>query len=189
MARMRDQRQVASDALSVFRDFESLRNAARTLMRSGFDRAELCLLAAEPLAATELGVDRFGCAPVVQQGAVSGDDKAKEALGPLLMVEPDQAPPGEALVISQGALCSRMQAHAVISGGSSDLGTVLGYCLAGEDLAWAQSKLLQGHLLLGIHAPSDGSQSRAIDLLWSAGALEVRLIGRGLLRQGERANG
>jgi len=176
MESARGQELSTSDVLSAYRNIELLVKGAVSLTQSGFDRNELCLLAAEPAAAVELGLNRFGCVTEDPEGREPDAPTLSKVLGPLVMVEPDQAPPGEALAISQGALCTRMQALALVTGGSADIGTVLGYCLVGEDWTWALSRLSGGDFLLCVHAPTEGVRARAVDLLRAAGAEDIRAI-------------
>jgi hypothetical protein len=170
------------EAVGVFHDRTSLKNAVEDLMSAGFDRAELSLLASaaaveEKLPGVYRKIEELEDDPSVPRAAYAGDHSLAEGrtgmIGGLAYIGAMVG--AAATVASGGALAAAIAAAAVGGGGAGLIGGLAARYL-GRDRAQAlQRQLDQGGLLLWVRVRDPGRERRALDILTETGANDVHV--------------
>jgi hypothetical protein len=174
--------QTIREAVGVFHDRESFRNAVDDLMSAGFDRAELSLLAGEQAVEDKLGhdyrrVEELSDDPKVPRAAyVSHHSLAEGKTGMIGGLAYIGAVVGAgAAVASGGTLAAAVAAAAIAGGGGGLIGGWLAQFL-GQDHAQAlQDQLDRGGLLLWVHVRDQAHEQRALEILKGNGAEDVHV--------------
>jgi len=172
------------EAVGIFHSREEFQGAIDKLLRSGFDRAELSLLASEAAVVEKLGhryakMDVLADDPDVPRAAyVAGEDIGDAEggiIGGLFYVGATVAV--GAVVASGGALLAAI-AGAVLAGGTGGLiGSVLAKWLGGHHAHYLQEQIERGGLLLWVRTRDAAMEARAIEILGKYSAKKVHVHG------------
>jgi hypothetical protein len=170
------------EAVGVFHDRDSLLTAVDELTSSGFDRAELNLLAGDRAIERKLGhnyqkVQELEDDAMVPRAAFVGTHSLAEArtgmIGGLAYIGATVA--AGAVVASGGALAATIAAAAIAGGGGGLLGA-LGARMLGRDRAKSlKDQLDRGGLLLWVHCREAAQEQRATEILSRNGAEDVHV--------------
>jgi hypothetical protein len=170
------------EAVGVFHDQDALLSAVDELTSSGFDRAELNLLAADRAIEEKLGqnyqkVQELEDDATVPRAAFVGTHSVAEGktamVGGLAYVGAVAA--AGAVVASGGTLAGAIAAAAVAGGGAGLLGGV-GARMLGRDRAQSlKHQLDRGGLLLWVHCRDAAHEARAIEILTQNGGEDVHV--------------
>jgi hypothetical protein len=170
------------EAVGVFHDRDALLSAVDELTSSGFDRAELNLLAADRAIEEKLGhnyqkVQELEDDATVPRAAFVGTHSVAEGktamVGGLAYVGAVAA--AGAVVASGGTLAGAIAAAAVAGGGAGLLGGV-GARMLGRDRAQSlKHQLDRGGLLLWVHCRDAAHEARAIEILTQNGGEDVHV--------------
>lgn len=160
------------EVVAVFEAPEDLENAIEDLLSSGFDRAELSLLASEKAIARKLGhyyrpaaemaddpsVPR---APFVSTAAIG--DAQGALIGGLTYVGATVA--AGAAVVSGGALAAAIAAAAVAGGAGGVIGSLLARWVGHHHAAYLAGQIENGGLLLWVRVWNPEREARAVEIL------------------------
>lgn len=160
------------EAVGVFDTPETLQGAIDDLMSSGFDRAELSLLAAEKTVDEKLGhryqkIAELEDDPIVPRCCYVSTESIGDAEGGLiggLMYVGATAAAG-AVVASGGTLALVIAATAVAGGVGGLLGSILAKWVGDHHAHHLQEQLDHGGLLLWVRTPDVEDEKRAVDIL------------------------
>lgn len=163
---------VVREAVAVFRDAESLQEAIDDLLSSGFNRADISLLAAEDTVKRKLGhaynrveeLEDDPNAPTTCYVSPESVDAAQGAvLGALTYV--GAILPLGAVVASGGALAAGLAA--ALLGGSlgGAAGTIIANMIGDENAERVQEQLSHGGLLLWVRTWNDQEEQDAKGIL------------------------
>lgn len=170
------------EAVAVFHDAEIMETAIDELLSSGFDRAEISLLAGEQVVEERLGhrfddvreleddpaAPRRAFVPTAAIGEAEG-----AAIGALMFVGAVSAV--GAVVASGGTLGAAITAAAAAGGGSGAVGAVLGKLIERRRARGLQAQLERGGLLLWVNLRDQAHERRAIEILKRYGAEDVHV--------------
>lgn len=160
------------EAVAVFRTAESLQDAIDALLSSGFDRAELSLLAAEAAIEEKLGhvyrkiADLEDDATVPRTCYVSPEsvgDAEGALVGGLLYIGAMAAL--GAVFASGGTLAAALAAAALAGGSGGLIGTALARIVGKQQADHLQEQIDRGGLLLWVRARDDDHEKRALEIL------------------------
>lgn len=160
------------EAVGVFRNAEALQGAIDELLSSGFDHAELSLLAGEDSVERELGhkyervADLEDDSRVPRMCYVSKESigAAEGALiGGLFYVGACLA--GGAVVVAGGTLAAAIVSAAAFGGGGGFIGAILAKIIEDIHALRIQEQLEHGGLLLWVRTWNEGDESRAVEIL------------------------
>ena len=174
--------QTIREAVGVFHDRQSFQSVVDELMSSGFDRAELSLLAGEKAVEEKLGhayqkVQELEDNPSVPRAAYVGDHSLAEArtgvIGGLAYIGAMAAV--GAVVASGGTVAAAIAAAAIAGGSGGLLGTLATRMLGRERAETVQQQLDRGGLLLWVRARDEAHESRAIDILTRHGGEDIHV--------------
>jgi len=171
-----------TEAVAVFHDARSLQSAADTLLISGFDRADLSLLARREAVEKELGhlyssVTELEDDSHVKTRAYAGEDSLTEAktaaVGGLFFVG---AVAAAGAVVASGGTMAAAIIGALAAGGT---GGAIGAALAGF-VGRRHADALQGHLdkgglLLWVRTVDSAQEQRALKILKDNAGEDVHL--------------
>ncbi|MGH6943470.1 MAG: hypothetical protein ACREH6_04505 [Geminicoccaceae bacterium] len=174
--------QTVREAVGVFHDRDALLAAVEDLMKAGFDRAELSLLAGERTVQEKLGrayekVDDLEDDGTVPRIAFVGNHS--EAIGRVGIIGGlayiGATVAAGAVVASGGALAATIAAAAIAGGGGGVLGAFTARLLGRERARGLQHQLDHGGLLLWVHCRDEEHERRATDILTRTGAEHVHI--------------
>jgi len=156
----------------IFHDAESLENAIEELESSGFDRAEISLLASEEAVTEKLGhvytrVEELEDDPDVPRTAFVSSASIGGAEGALIGGLAYVAA-GAALgpiVASGGTLAIAIAGAALAGGGGAAIGAALARWVDDHHAKYIQEQIDKGGLLLWVHTSSVDDVRRAVDIL------------------------
>lgn len=161
-----------TEAVGVFTDADSLEDAVDELLSSGFNQAELGLLASEHAVEEKLGhaykkveelEDNFSVPRTAYISRESRADAEGWLIGGLLYVGAMTAI--GSVVASGGALATAIGA-AVAAGGSGGLiGSVLAQWVSNHHANYLQEQIDHGGLLLWVRTRDADHEKRAVDIL------------------------
>jgi hypothetical protein len=168
------------EVVGVFHKAEDLESAIDELLRSGFDRAELSLLASEAAVAEKFGgyyppASDMADDPAVPRTAFVSTAAIGDAEGGLIggLVYLGAAVAVGAVVLSGGAMATSIAA-AILAGGT---GGLIGSALAGwvghHHAAYLQNQIENGGLLLWVRAWSASDEARALEIITKHAADKV----------------
>lgn len=160
------------EAVGYFWDAQTLETAIDDLLRSGFDRAELSLLAAERTIEGKLGHKYEKVQELEDDAAVprrhyvsteSIGDAEGGLVGGLLYVGAIAAAGG--IVATGGTLAAALAGAAVAGGAGGFIGSVLARMIGERHADHVQKQLEHGGLLLWVRTRDDAHEQRAVDIL------------------------
>ena len=162
----------AREAVAVFHSADDLQAAIDELLSSGFDRAELNLLAGEDTVAEKLGhlyekVSDEEDDPNAPRTAYVSPEAFGDAEGGVLgalMYLPAVLASG-AVVASGGGLAAAAAAAALGAGGGGLIGSMLARFIGEHHAHYLQAQLEKGGLLLWVLTPTDAKETCAVDIL------------------------
>jgi hypothetical protein len=166
------QARMVREAVGVFNRSEDLQDAIDELLNSGFDRAELSLLASEHAVEEKLGhrYEKVGALaedPTVPRAAYVSTEAIGGAEGGLiggLMYVGAVAAAG-AIVVSGGTLAAGTTA-AVLAGGAGGLiGSILAKWVGNHHAHYLQEQMDRGGLLLWVRTWDSEDERRAVEIL------------------------
>lgn len=172
--------QTVREVVGVFHEQGSLQGAIDDLLGSGFDRAEVSLLASDEAIERKLGhayarVQELEDDSEVPRVAFIGDDALAEArtgvIGGLAYIGAVAA--AGAVVASGGALAGAIAAAAIAGGGGGLLGSWVTRHLGEARARDLQRQLDHGGLLLWVHIRDPAHEARAVQILRENGAEDV----------------
>jgi hypothetical protein len=159
------------EAVAVFDTPESLETAIDELLSSGFDRAELSLLASEHAVEEKLGhryarTSDLADADVPRTAFVSTaaiGDAEGALIGGLIYVGATAA---AGAVVASGGLLAAAIAAGIVAGGTGGLiGAVLAKWVSTHHARYFHDQIERGGLLLWVHAGSTADEERAVRIL------------------------
>jgi hypothetical protein len=164
--------EIAREAVGVFASADTLQEAIDELLSSGFDRAELSLLASERAVEEKLG-DKYrkvteleDDAAVPRRSYVSTEsigDAEGGLVGGLLYVGAVAA--AGAVVASGGTLAAAIAGAALAGGAGGAVGSALAMLLGDRHARQLEDQLDHGGLLLWVRARDPEHEKRAIAIL------------------------
>jgi hypothetical protein len=172
------------EVVGVFHKAEDLESAIDELLISGFDRAEISLLASEDAVATKLGgyyrpASELADDPAVPRAAFVSTAAIGDAEGALIggLAYVGAIVATGAVVMSGGALAAAVTA-AVLAGGAGGLvGSVLARLVGHHHAAYLQDQIENGGLLLWVRAWNESDEARALEIITKHAADKVHSRG------------
>ena len=160
------------EVVGVFHNPEDLESAIDELLISGFDRAELSLLASEDAVATKLGgyyrpASELADDPTIPRAAFVSSAAIGDAEGALIggLAYVGATAAIGAVVMSGGALAAAVTA-AVLAGGTGGLiGTALARWVGHHHAAYLHDQIENGGLLLWVRAWNESDEARALEII------------------------
>lgn len=163
---------IIREAVGVFHDLPSFRDAVDDLLNAGFDRSDLSLLASTEAVEDKLGhayrkIQELEDDPSVPRAAYVGDHSLAEGrtgvigglayIGAMLGVG--------AVVASGGTLAAAIAAAALAGGGGGVLGGLAARYLGRKQAENLQKQLERGGLLLWVRVRDDEREKQAVEIL------------------------
>jgi hypothetical protein len=174
--------QTQTEAVGVFETAESLQDAIDELLNSGFDRAELSLLASEQAVAGKLGhiydkAEELEDDPEVPTTAYVAPESVGDAEGGLIggLLYVGALAGAGAVLASGGAILTAVLAATAGGGGGAAIGTVLATLLDRHQRAHIEEQLEHGGMLLWVRTRDDIHEKRAVEILSRHSAHDVHL--------------
>lgn len=170
------------EAVGVFRRPETLQSAIDELLSSGFDRAELSLLASGHVVETKLGhqyekVSDLEDVPLVSRTAYVSTEAIGGAegavIGALMYVGATAA--AGAVVVSGGTLAAGIAAVAMAGGVGALIGTILAKWIGDHHANYLQEQMNHGGLLLWVRTWGVEDERRAVQILRSHSGRDVHI--------------
>ena len=159
-------------AVGVFRDEEALRAAVEELLVSGFDRADLSVLAGHRTIERRLGHDygrvtELEDVPVLAGQPYVGPASRTVGMGVLIsaLVYVGAVAAAGSIMASGGTLATVALGAAAAGGGGGLVGAGLVRFMAGRHATYLQDHLAHGGLLLWVHADNPEKEERACAIL------------------------
>ena len=174
----------ACEVVGVFHTPDDLESAIDELLSSGFDRAELSLLASEDAVATKLGgyyraADEMADDPAVPRSFFVSSAAIGDAEGGLIggLAYLGATIAVGAVVMSGGALGATIAA-AIIAGGTGGLlGSALAHWVGHHHAAYLRDQVENGGLLLWVRAWNESDEARALEIVTKHAADKVHSHG------------
>jgi hypothetical protein len=167
-----EQGEKVREAVGVFTTADALQHAVDDLMSSGFDRADLSLLAAESTVEEELGHKYRKVAELEDDAAVPrtcyvSTESIGEAEGGLIggLLYVGAVAAAGAIVASGGTLAGAIVAAALAGGAGGLIGSVLATLVGDHHARLLQEHLDHGGLLLWVRTWDDKQERRAVGIL------------------------
>ena len=173
----------AYEAVGVFNSAEALQAAINELLSSGFDRAELSLLASQDAVERRLGhryekVGGLANDPTVPRAAYMSTEAIGEAegglIGGLLFVGAVAAT--GAIVASGGTLAAAIAAAALAGGAGGVIGSILAKWIGDKHAHYLQEQLDRGGLLLWVRTWNAEDERRAVEILRKHSGIDVHVL-------------
>jgi hypothetical protein len=170
------------EAVGVFRTADALQEAIDELLTSGFDRAELSLLAAEHTVDQKLGhkyrrVDELEDEKAVPRCCYVSTESIGDAegglIGGLLYVGATAA--AGAVIASGGTLAALIASMALVGGTGGLIGAILAKLVGDHHAHHLQEELNHGGLLLWVRTWNEKQENRAVDILKKHSGQDVHL--------------
>lgn len=170
------------EAVGVFETADALQGAADELLSSGFDRADLSLLASEHAVEEKLGhlyrrVEELEDDPQAPRAAYVASDAFGEARGALIsgLTFVGAVGAAGAMVAAGGALAGTILAAAALGGAGGLIGSTLGKLLAQHHADSIHAQLEKGGLLLWVRTRDGDHETTAEGIMRKHGALDVHI--------------
>jgi hypothetical protein len=167
-----DEKQRVREVVGVFTDPESLQDAIDDLMTSGFDRAEISLLASEEAVVEKLGhkykkVKELEDDPAVPRAEYVSTESLGGAQGAITgaLIYVGAMVTGGAILASGGALASAILGAALGAGGYGLIGAVLSHMLGEQHAQYLHEQLEHGGLLLWVRTWDPKREKTAIQIM------------------------
>lgn len=172
------------EAVGIFRNAKDLQGAIDELLSSGFDRAELSLLASEQAVEEKLG-DRYARVrvladdPAAPRVAYVSTEAIGDAEGGLIggLVYVGATAATGAIVASGGTLAAMIAAAALAGGAGALIGSVLAKWIGVHHAHYLQRQIEHGGLLLWVRTWTPADEARAVKILKKFAADHVHLHG------------
>lgn len=176
--------QFSREAVGVFHSADALQEAIDELLSSGFDRAEINLLAGAHAVEEKLGhlYERTSEAeddPEAPRADYVSPESVGDAEGGVigaLMYVPATLAAG-AVVASGGTLAAAFTATAAAAGAGALVGTVLAKIIGDHHAEYLHDQLEKGGLLLWVLTPTPAKEARATAILKKHAAGDVHVHG------------
>jgi hypothetical protein len=174
--------EMTREAVGVFHDLEGFRNAVDELTSSGFDRADLSLLASQDAVEQKLGtayrrIEQVEGDATVPRAAYASDHSIAEArtgaIGGLAYIGAVAA--AGIVVASGGGLAAAIAGAALAGGGGGLLGSIAAKFIGEKHAESLQGQLDKGGLLLWVNTRDADDEKRALDILRKNGAQDVHI--------------
>jgi hypothetical protein len=172
------------EVVGVFHKAEDLESAIDELLISGFDRAEISLLASEDAVATKLGgyyrpASELADDPAVPRAAFVSTAAIGDAEGALIggLAYVGAIVATGAVVMSGGALAAAVTAAALAGGAGGLVGSVLARLVGHHHAAYLQDQIENGGLLLWVRAWNESDEARALEIITKHAADKVHSRG------------
>lgn len=169
-----------TEAVGVFDDAGALQEAIDELLSSGFNRAEISLLASERAVEEKLGhayekVAELEDDPSVPRAAYVSTEALGDAEGGLIggLVYVGALAAAGAVVASGGALAAAIAGAAMAGGAGGLIGTVLAKLVGDHHAHYLQEQLGHGGLLLWVRTRDREHERRAVEILSKHSAHDV----------------
>ncbi|HKP34313.1 MAG TPA: hypothetical protein VJT70_05990 [Sphingomicrobium sp.] len=160
------------EVVAIFKSSEHLESAIDELLSSGFDRAELSLLASESAIVEKLGhyyraADEMAEDPAVPRTAFVSTAAIGDAKGGLIggLTYVGATVAAGAMVVSGGALAATIAAAVLAGGTGALLGSVLARWVGRHHADYLGAQIDNGGLLLWVRAWNQDDEVRAIEIL------------------------
>ena len=170
------------EAVGVFDTAESLQDAIDELLSSGFDRAELSLLASEQAVEEKLGhayrrVEELEDETRVPRTAFVSTESRGDAEGALIggLVYVGAVLAAGGIVASGGTLAGAVVAAALAGGAGAAAGSVFAKLLEYHHADYLDEQLGRGGLLLWVRTRSPERETRAVEILGKYSAHDVHV--------------
>jgi hypothetical protein len=171
-----------TEAVGVFDDAATLQAAIDELLSSGFDRAEVSLLASEATVREKLGhafekVAELEDDQSVPRSAYVSTESRGDAEGGLIggLVYVGAVAAAGAVVASGGTLAATIAAAAALGGAGGLIGSVLAKLIGDHHARYIQEQLDRGGLLLWVRTRDRAHERRAKDILSKHSAHDVHV--------------
>jgi len=176
---------IIREAVGVLDDAKSLEDAIAELESSGFDRAEISLLAGQHAIEEKLGhvytrTEELEDNPDVPSVAYISSESIGDAEGALIGMPMYIAAVTVAGVMTAagGPLASIIVAALAAGGAGTAIGAVLASLVGKHHADYLQEQLDHGGLLLWVRTRDDAHEKRAMDILSKHSAHDVHIHGR-----------
>jgi hypothetical protein len=162
---------IVREAVCAFNRAEDLQGAIDELLSSGFDRAELSLLASAHIVEEKLGqrykVGALADDPAVPRAAYVSTEAIGDAEGGLIggLVFAAATAAAGAVVASGGTLAAVVAATALAGGTGGLIGSVLAKWLGDHHARYLQEQMDRGGLLLWVRTWDTEHERRAVEIL------------------------
>ena len=160
------------EAVGIFHRTEDFQNAIDELLSSGFDRAELSLLASETAVAAKLGhhyrrTSALADNPGVPRAAYISTEAIGDAEGALIggLFYVGATLAAGAVVASGGTLALAIAATVAAGGAGGLIGSVLAHRVGNHHGRYLQEQIERGGLLLWVHTRNLEHEERAVRIL------------------------
>lgn len=171
-----------TEAVGVFGGATSLQEAVDELLSSGFNQADVSLLASESAVEEKLGhiyekVAQLEDDTTIPRAAYVSTEAIGDAKGGLiggLMYVGAVAAAG-AVVASGGAFAAAIAAAAMVGGAGALVGTVLAKLVGEHHAEYIQEQLDHGGLLLWVRTRDTDHEKRATEILSKHSAIDVHI--------------
>lgn len=168
------------EVVGVFHNPEDLESAIDELLSSGFDRAELSLLASENAVAEKLGgyyrpAGELADDPAVPRAAFVSTAAIGDAEGALIggLAYVGATVAVGAVVMSGGALAAAVAAVVLAGGTGGLIGSVLAHWIGHHHAAYLHDQIENGGLLLWVRAWNESDEARALEIIGKHAADKV----------------
>lgn len=162
------------EAVGIFHRTEDFQNAIDDLLSSGFDRAELSLLASESAVTAKLGrhyrkTSLLADDPSVPRAAYVSIEAIGDAEGALIggLFYVGATLAAGAVVVSGGTLAAAIAATLLAGGAGGLIGSVLAHWVGDHHGRYLQEQIERGGLLLWVHTRNFEDEERAVRILKS----------------------
>jgi hypothetical protein len=160
------------EAVGVFNHPEDLQSAIDELLSSGFDRAELSLLASEHVVEQKLGhryekVSLLADDPTIPRAAYVSSEAIGGAEGGLIggLMYVGAAATAGAIVASGGTLATAIAATALAGGAGGLIGSILAKWVGDHHAGYLQEQMNHGGLLLWVRTWAAEDEKRGVGIL------------------------
>jgi hypothetical protein len=169
-----------TEAVAVFHDGASLQDAVDELLSSGFNQAELSLLASEQAVEEKLGhayckvgqlEDDISVPRTAYVSTESRGDEEGGLIGGLVYI--GAAAAAGAVVASGGALGSVLVGMAIAGGAGGLIGALLAKLVGDHHARYLQEQLDHGGLLLWVRTRDSAHEKKAVSVLKKHSAHDV----------------
>jgi hypothetical protein len=172
------------EVVGVFHGAERLEEAIDDLLKSGFDRAEISLLASENAIRKKMNhryrpVSEMVDDPSIPRAAYVSTAAIGDAEGALIgtLTYVGATVAAGAVLVSGGALAAAIIAAALSGGAGSLIGAVLARFVSRHHAEYLHDQIENGGLVLWVRAWNRSDQARAKEVLRSNGAENVHAHG------------
>lgn len=164
--------EASHEAVGIFHRAEDFQNAINALLSSGFDRAELSLLASASAVAEKLGphyraTGTLADDPEVPRAAYVSTEAIGDAEGALIggLVYVGATLAAGAVLVSGGTLAVALAAIVAAGGAGGLIGSVLAHRVGDHHGRYLQGQIERGGLLLWVHTRDLEHEERAVAIL------------------------